>query len=767
MNVSGPIPAKRPATHRPARLFSRPVLVRLAVLTLVTASSLAGLLALQRHVDRQFDLAIAERSQEARLTAAARFLEDRAADLAEDLDLMAEDPRLVAALAGATPDTVEALSAHYRLLLAHNRDYAAIRLVDGHGVEILRIDAAEPVVDENGRDAPAERPPDGHGRSDEPAIAAAPDIDLPLSTETVSTEPASIETASAAPKAADWRVEPAAGAVPRAHPPTLGAGRLLHRGGLGVAGELIVDLDTDRLLAALGDRLALDAAPAQFEILRNDGLPLYRSGTANDGTANDGMGDALTSAFAGATHYRLRDRIGADTSGSFQIDGDLVGFHRIPIGQWLAATSGSAAGLWQAGGALGTEWILTTREAAGTWFGPGSQMTHSTGLAIVGLTLTGLLVINGFVAVRLADRQSLVGRLTARDRQFRDLEANVRGVIFQCARRPDGRFAFRYVSPSIGALYGVDPDAFLDEQTVSAIHPDDRARWQSSLEEAANRRTDWDFEGRFLLPDGGVRWWRGISRPSEGCNETVFNGVFVDINDSKRRELALIKAQDLIRRQAEALRQLSEVDDLTGAVNRRLLMRRLEGEAARSVRYGRPLTLAILDVDHFKDINDRLGHDVGDLALTQLVATCKRTVREQDVVARLGGEEFAVLLPETGIEAAFSSIERLRVTIQAQSIAHPAATFAITCSIGIAELAPGEGIGALMRRADQALYRAKRGGRNRTILAEPPEGEPDPATQTNIATAPLALPPSGPSAGAGAPPSTRLASACQPTTETA
>lgn len=698
---------------RNARIWSRPVLVRLVVLTMISATALAGLFALQRRVDWQIDIAVAERSQEARLAEAVRYLEDRVAELAEDLDLLADDPRLAAVLERPDRQAIAALAAHYRSVLGHNHHYAGVRLIDADRGDVVRVGTDDPAARLRRVVTPPDRPP----------------------TEA-------------------WAVEPAAGGILRGRAPVSPLqARLPVRAADGpVAGALAIDIDTDRLLATLGVRVAIGTEPGRLEILRADGAALYRQARPGDGLA-----PPPPATEAGVGDDRLRAQIGRRDRGSVTVDGELVSFRRAAVGDWLAAAAGQAAPYRFGGDWLDSDWILTIRQPAGSWLAFRSAEERRTALGLAGLALAVLLVINGFVSGRLADREHLLARLKARDRQFRDLEANVRGVFFQSVHQSDGSLAFRYISPSMSGLYGIAGD--LDAPTPPTVHPDDQARWDASLQDAARTLADWDFEGRFVLPDDSVRWWRGVARPMTEAGQVVFNGVFVDINDAKQREMALIKAQELIGRQAEALRHLSEIDELTGAVNRRLLMRRLESEAARAVRYRRPLSLAILDVDHFKAINDRLGHDVGDLALSQLVETCHRTVREQDTVARLGGEEFAVLLPETGIDAALQSIERLRVAIQAQRIAHPTATFAVTCSIGLAELADGEGVGALIRRADQALYRAKRAGRNRTITADAPDH--------GAAEAPKPLLPPAAAATSGPSPSVRLASACQPAADTA
>jgi|GEM_PF-179727 len=167
------------------------------------------------------------------------------------------------------------------------------------------------------------------------------------------------------------------------------------------------------------------------------------------------------------------------------------------------------------------------------------------------------------------------------------------------------------------------------------------------------------------------------------------------------------------------LDQQASCDPLTGALNRRAFSVMAEKEAARARRHGRPLALLMMDLDHFKRINDHLGHAGGDDILRRFVAAVKRALRTEDVFCRFGGEEFIALLPGTPTGRALAAAERLR-TLFAEAGSEFAARvdFPVTVSIGIAALRGDEDIEALIRRADVALYRATENGRNRCELAE-------------------------------------------------
>ena len=168
--------------------------------------------------------------------------------------------------------------------------------------------------------------------------------------------------------------------------------------------------------------------------------------------------------------------------------------------------------------------------------------------------------------------------------------------------------------------------------------------------------------------------------------------------------------------------ELSFTDSLTGVANRRQLFLRLEQEFSRSVRFGDPLSLLMIDLDLFKQINDAHGHTVGDGVLRGVAMTLKRNVRKVDIVARYGGEEFIVVLPRVGKPEALEVAEKLRRAVAAATLPGPegGAPLSVTISIGVATLAiDAEDIASLIEKADTALYEAKRQGRDRVAMAIP------------------------------------------------
>jgi diguanylate cyclase (GGDEF)-like protein len=175
-----------------------------------------------------------------------------------------------------------------------------------------------------------------------------------------------------------------------------------------------------------------------------------------------------------------------------------------------------------------------------------------------------------------------------------------------------------------------------------------------------------------------------------------------------------------IERQRRELERLATTDVLTGVFNRRVLLERLELELRRCRRYGSRLCVLLLDVDHFKRVNDAHGHLAGDGVLVALGQILRTRVRGTDMAGRYGGEEFCVLLPETDLEHGRELAERLRQHVAAEVFTAGATPFRVTCSVGVAQFTDArEKVADLLQAADEALYRAKALGRDRVCVAGP------------------------------------------------
>ena len=179
----------------------------------------------------------------------------------------------------------------------------------------------------------------------------------------------------------------------------------------------------------------------------------------------------------------------------------------------------------------------------------------------------------------------------------------------------------------------------------------------------------------------------------------------------QEKNLALVHALEKLNNQATH-------DELTGLYNRRYILQRLENELQDIRRYRTLCSIALIDIDYFKQVNDRYGHGIGDLVLRGFAERIQKELRQGDVFARYGGEEFLLVLPMTEVEAAAKLVDRLRQIIEDGPVIHEPVVINIQSSFGVAQLHPNEPVHDCIARADEALYRAKANGRNRVELAE-------------------------------------------------
>lgn len=287
------------------------------------------------------------------------------------------------------------------------------------------------------------------------------------------------------------------------------------------------------------------------------------------------------------------------------------------------------------------------------------------------------------------------------------LSAQVPGVLFQYRVLADGKADFPYANQAMREIYEISPEQAQSDAAVvrSRHHPDDAAMVMAALKESARTLQPWHCEYRVVLPKQGVRWRLGNARPEKlADNSILWHGFVTDITE--RRQL-----QDKLERQAN-------FDYLTGLANRRHFMEQAERELARTLRHGGPLSVLMLDIDHFKHVNDSHGHKIGDMVLRKLSEVCRAILREVDLIGRLGGEEFAILLPMTDAGNALQTAQRLRTALARAAVPLTAPmALHFTISIGVARLASGQAsLDTLLQQADHALYEAKRGGRNRVCL---------------------------------------------------
>ncbi|MES2877111.1 MAG: sensor domain-containing diguanylate cyclase [Pseudomonadota bacterium] len=260
------------------------------------------------------------------------------------------------------------------------------------------------------------------------------------------------------------------------------------------------------------------------------------------------------------------------------------------------------------------------------------------------------------------------------------------------------------------------------------FHPDDVLLVKTAVDEHLSGQTpQYRCEFRLRAKNGSWVWFANYGKVMDAHSEAPgkrFIGVTFNIDDRKRKEdeLAQINRQlaeqnSLLQSLNTTLEMLAASDSLTGLANRRTLMEQGDKECKRAVRFHHPLSLLMVDIDWFKQVNDAWGHQVGDQVICAVANACRTRLRNQlDTVARLGGEEFVILLPETDSASAHLLAESLRQLVAAQQVlAHDDGTMiAVTISIGVATLEDGSDLSfeQLMNQADKALYQAKQAGRN-------------------------------------------------------
>ncbi len=286
------------------------------------------------------------------------------------------------------------------------------------------------------------------------------------------------------------------------------------------------------------------------------------------------------------------------------------------------------------------------------------------------------------------------------------ISAEVPGIIFQFRLYPDGRSCFPFISEAVRKMYGIAPEDLREDATpfFSYRHPEDAARLAASVEESARNLTRWHIEYRLILPSQGVRWRLGDAEPERlEDGSTLWHGFITDITERKNTE--------------ERIRHMAQYDGLTDLPNRAMFSDRLQQALAAAKRGQHQLALLFLDFDKFKPINDSLGHAVGDLLLQSAAKRMQECMRESDTIARIGGDEFVVLLPNvTGEQDALFVAEKIRLAIE-QPFELAGHVLEISTSIGIA-LYPqhGEDEIELGKHADLAMYYAKQNGRNTVMV---------------------------------------------------
>lgn len=274
---------------------------------------------------------------------------------------------------------------------------------------------------------------------------------------------------------------------------------------------------------------------------------------------------------------------------------------------------------------------------------------------------------------------------------------------------------FTYVSPSVERLRGFTPEEVMALPIENAMTPESMKKMNASVSEmmakiSAGERNNLTYvaeieqphrDGRIISTEVVTTWVL-----DEAGEPITVLGVTRDITERKKVE--------------QKLELLARTDSLTGLANRRHFMEVAEQELSRTLRYGGELSALMLDIDHFKSVNDTYGHHTGDLVIQKLGNICRTTLRDVDCVGRIGGEEFAVILPQTGVTEAAEAAERLRVAVTTARVPlEKGLPLRFSISIGVATLREPCNLDTLLGSSDTALYTAKNSGRNRVCIYEP------------------------------------------------
>ena len=267
----------------------------------------------------------------------------------------------------------------------------------------------------------------------------------------------------------------------------------------------------------------------------------------------------------------------------------------------------------------------------------------------------------------------------------------------------DRSFSFRNANPAFCEFLGLSEQEIIGRSDFD-LFPEDQAKMNRYDDEQVLKTGKQSVRDAEVSGAAGTAWLHVVKTPVFDAGGNAYGVLWSIRNINERKQLE------------RELERLATTDPLTGVNNRRSFMATLEAEAKRADRYHRPLSVLMIDIDHFKSVNDTYGHAVGDQVLGLLAQSCVKISRRQDVIGRLGGEEFAVLVPESGLPGAQVLAERIRSTVADMEIPVPNGILRTSVSIGVTECRSAEeSVAQALARADQALYRAKESGRNRVV----------------------------------------------------
>lgn len=299
--------------------------------------------------------------------------------------------------------------------------------------------------------------------------------------------------------------------------------------------------------------------------------------------------------------------------------------------------------------------------------------------------------------------------LQASEARFRALAENIPGAVFRYRLRTDGTHQIFDMTPGSVAIWELPAEEINNDPTPiwQMIHPEDVPPMLDSVHESARTLQPWHYIWRLTTPSGRFKWLEGRGLPRREENgDTVWHSVIVDVTEQRKKD--------------EEIRRLAERDELTGLANRTLLRRRLDEALRQRLADGGRGALILIDIDHFKDINDTLGHDAGDIFLRATAERLTESVCHQDIVARVGGDEFVAVLPQIASEdAVLATIGRIAARL-ADEVHIEGHALSSSVSMGVAFFPrDGQTPNTLLKHADIALFEAKAAGRQTHVFFSP------------------------------------------------
>lgn len=409
--------------------------------------------------------------------------------------------------------------------------------------------------------------------------------------------------------------------------------------------------------------------------------------------------------------------------GGMQAPGMVTSYNPVLVGASLAiAISAATAGLWLAFRRA----AKSHRSAAAAIMGLAISGMHYTGMAAarftitdhviphpggviqsdaLALTVAGATLFLLLISLQAAYFDRTLAKLSAREAEalkfsetrHRSLIENSSDIIAIVDQT--GRIA--YESSSARHVLGYQTEHLIGRSIHDFVAPRSLIEMQALLSElTAQPGARASAEISLLRQDGGQRDFRVVGQNLIG--EPSVGGLVLNLRDITERKQLMVR-----------LETLSVTDALTGALNRRGFVEIAEREMDRQRRTGEPLSLIIIDLDRFKEVNDNYGHAAGDLVLAMVSGECRKQIRSADILARIGGEEFVILLPDTTTDTAYEIAGRLREAIAGTSVTTIKGRVSVTASMGLATItASTPDLDAALRSADEALYAAKNAGRN-------------------------------------------------------